>query len=100
MADYSKSSPYYDTSSYGNFLDVMNKRTFPMLADDVQVTLTEAYRNRPDLLAYDIYGNPKLWWVFMQRNVDIIFDPIYDFRSGVTIALPKKSQLLALLGLS
>jgi len=35
----------------------------------------------------------------MQRNIDVIFDPIYDFRAGVTIQLPKKTPLLKSLGL-
>lgn len=100
MATYSASSPWYETSQTTNYLEMWQPRPIPAASDDFQYTIQPQYNYRPDLLAYDIYGNPKLWWVFMQRNVDIIFDPVYDFRSGVTIALPKKSQLFAQLGLS
>jgi len=92
MAKYSASSPWYDTAQTTTYLDMWLPRPVPASSDDFQYTIQPQYNYRPDLLAYDIYGNPKLWWVFMQRNVDIIFDPIYDFRSGVTILLPKKSQ--------
>jgi hypothetical protein len=100
MAKYSATSPWYDTPQNTTYLDMWQPRSVPAASDDFQYTIQPQYNYRPDLLAYDIYGNSKLWWVFMQRNADIIFDPIYDFRSGVTIALPKKSQLMSVLGLS
>lgn len=75
-------------------------RPIPAADDDFQYTIQPQYNYRPDLLAYDIYGNPKLWWVFTQRNINILMDPIYDFRAGVTISLPKRSSLLSALGLS
>ena len=53
---------------------------------------------RPDLLAYDLYGSIKLWWIFSQRNMDIIKDPIYDMVPGVKIFLPKSSNLTKTLG--
>jgi hypothetical protein len=100
MARYSASSPWYATEQNSLYLDLWQPRPIPASADDFQYTIQPQYNYRPDLLAYDIYGNPKLWWVFIQRNVDILTDPIYDFRSGVTISLPKKSTLLSSLGLS
>ena len=100
MATYSASSPWYNTIQNSQYLEEWQPRPIPYASDDFQYTIQPQYNYRPDLLAYDIYGNPKLWWVFMQRNIDIISDPIYDFRAGVTIALPKKSQLLASLGLA
>jgi hypothetical protein len=100
MANYSPSSPWYNTSQNSTYLDMWEPRSIPYSVDDFQYTIQPQYNYRPDLLAYDIYGNSKLWWVFMQRNADIIFDPIYDFRAGVTIALPQRSHLLASLGLS
>ena len=56
------------------------------------------YRHRPDLLAYDLYGNAKLWWVFIQRNMTVLKDPIYDFRPGTAIYLPKQRNLSKFLG--
>jgi len=50
------------------------------------------------LLAFDLYGTPRLWWVFAQRNPDQIEDPIYDFKPGVTIQLPKPGNISKDLG--
>jgi len=49
-------------------------------------------------LAYDVYGNSKLWWVIVQRNLAVIRDPIYDFEPGTKIFLPKKTNLEKFLG--
>ena len=54
---------------------------------------------RPDLLAYDLYGEVNLWWVFAQRNMDTLQDPIFDFVPGVQIYIPKKTELFTVLGL-
>jgi hypothetical protein len=67
--------------------------------DDILYVIEPQFNYRPDLLANYLYGTPKLWWVFAQRNMDEIRDPIFDFRSGVEIFLPKKSGLFKLLGL-
>lgn len=99
MAKYTSSSPWYTTSSNQLYLEIWQPRPIPADEDDYIYEIQPQYNYRPDLLAFDLYGNPKLWWVFMQRNVDTIFDPIYDFRAGVTIKLPKKSKLLQTLGL-
>ena len=100
MANYSISSPWSNTVQNPTYLDIWEPRPIPYSTEDFQYVIQPQYNYRPDLLAYDIYGNSKLWWVFIQRNADIIFDPIYDFRTGVTISLPQKSHLLSALGLS
>lgn len=48
------------------------------------------YEHRPDKLAYDLYGNAKLWWAFAQFNQDTLIDPIMDFKAGITIYVPQK----------
>jgi alpha-L-fucosidase len=100
MATYSSSSPWYDTAQNSLYLDIWRPRPIPVAEDDFEYVIQPQYTYRPDLLAYDIYGTPRLWWVFMQRNIDIITDPVYSFQAGVAIKLPKKSQLLATLGLA
>jgi hypothetical protein len=99
MATYAKTSPYYGTPVYGTFLDVQKKRTIPFRKDDTVYVIERAYQYRPDLLAYDLYGDAGLWWVFAARNPNVIQDPIGDFLSGVTIRLPKQRDLVAALGL-
>ena len=98
MARYSKFSPYYNTQENNLYLELLRIRPVPAEADDFQYIIQAQYRHRPDLLAYDIYGNTKLWWVIVQRNLDVIKDPIYDFEPGVVIYLPKQSNLEKYLG--
>jgi hypothetical protein len=99
MADYSNTSPYAETGMTGDHLDVLNPRTLTAELDDQSYLIERTYAYRPDLLAYDLYGSPRLWWVFVQRNPDQLEDPIYDFKPGVTIQLPKKENLLKDLGI-
>lgn len=96
---YSKTSPYYDTGKYGNFLDVMVNRKLSKQVDDVKYVIDKVYQNRPDLLAFDLYGDSNLWWVFVQRNPDVLRDPVFDFLPGVTIYIPKKNTIVNDLGL-
>jgi len=98
MAKYSNTSPYFETGEIGNYLDILNPRTITAEDDDQIYTIERTYAYRPDLLAYDLYGSPRLWWVFAQRNPDKIEDPVYDFKPGVTVQLPKKENLLKDLG--
>jgi hypothetical protein len=37
-----------------------------------------------------------LWWVFAIRNPSIITDPIFSMRSGISIYIPNKANLLNL----
>ena len=99
MAKYSPTSPYFNTPQNDVNLELFAPRTITAEDDDQSYTIERTYAYRPDLLAYDLYGTPRLWWVFAQRNPDQIEDPIYDFRPGVTVQLPKKENLLKDLGI-
>ena len=90
---YNKNSLYSKTRAVNNFLDVANFPQIPKLADDVIMTVNKTYQFRPDLLAFDLYGDSDLWWVFAIRNPNTIKDPIFDMRSGVKIYIPKKTTI-------
>jgi hypothetical protein len=96
---YSKHSPYSLTTSYGTFLDVLTYRPISKTLSDVEYSIDMFYQYRPDVLAYDLYDNAGLWWVFAVRNPNILIDPIFDFVSGKTIFIPKKEALVAQLGI-
>lgn len=72
------------------FLDVNDLPRIPILDDDEQFIITSGYEERPDLLAYALYENSRLWWVFSLRNPDVLIDPIRDFKSGTVIYLPNR----------
>ena len=99
MTTYAKTSPYYNTPITNNYLDVINFRDIPNQVDDLLFQVTATYEHRPDLLAYDLYKDAKLWWVFAVRNKSVIKDPVFDLVAGVKIYLPKASTLTQVLGI-
>jgi hypothetical protein len=97
---YPATSPYYNTGVVNNkFLDVMINRPIPMQPSDIYWEITTTYEFRPDMLAYDLYADSRLWWVFASRNPNRLPDPYFDFVAGVGIYLPKLDLLKQLLGL-
>ena len=96
---YSKTSPYFTTNVTGAYLDLLSLRDIPAQSDDILFVVTQQYSNRPDLLAYDLYSDVNLWWVFAVRNKSIIKDPVFDMIPGQRIYLPKLSTINAVLGL-
>jgi hypothetical protein len=98
--EYTSSSPYFDTPVINNqYLGVMVNRVIPKLVDDLSMTINETYNLRPDLLAFDLYDDASLWWVFAQRNPNQLQDPLGDFTTGTTIYLPQQSTLKSVLGI-
>ena len=98
MTKYDKVSPYYNTQQNYLYMELLAIRPVPAEADDYRYTIENQYKNRPDLLAFDLYGNAKLWWVFVQRNMETLKDPIYDFMPGTVIYCPKKSNIERFIG--
>lgn len=97
-AIYTSTSPYYLTNYTQFYLDVMVNRPIPKESDDTLWTVTQTYQYRPDMLAFDLYGDAGLWWVFYQRNPNTLTAPPLDFAPGVRIYLPKESTLRSVLG--
>jgi len=97
MANYNASSPYY-TTTQTSYLDVINFRDIPAVANDILWTVTAPYMHRPDLLAYDLYQDVGLWWVFSVRNKDLIHDPVYDLVPGLQIYIPQLTTIKSALG--
>lgn len=96
---YENNSPWFKTQVINDFyLDVLNIRPIPESDDDILYEVQSQYAYRPDLLAFDLYGTKNLWWVFAQRNIDLLKDPIYDMKAGVKIYLPKGDALARQLG--
>ena len=92
-------SPYSKTKlAPDGTLGILSIRGVPAYTDDILYTVEPQYANRPDLLAYDLYGDNSLWWVFTQRNLNVLQDPIYDLVPGVQIYLPAPSKVKEELG--
>lgn len=96
--NYAASSPYFITPQTSWYLGPLQARDIPAHSSDAFIPIKAKYNNRPDLLSFDIYGTPAYWWVFMQRNLDLIRDPIWDFQEGMFIYVPSIDRLTTLLG--
>jgi len=99
MAKYATTSPWFNTGTVQNYLNILTIRPVAAEADDFLYAIEPQYTHRPDLLSYDLYGTPRLWWVFIQRNLDVLQDPVFDFVPGTQIYVPKRSGLQKVLGL-
>ena len=100
-SSYSVSSVYSQTpiDSQGR-LGIWVPRLVPAAATDQIFTVTDHYAYRPDLLAHDLYGDSRLWWVFAQRNPNALAtDPLGNFSAGLQIFLPNNTALQQSLGL-
>jgi hypothetical protein len=98
MTTYNATSPYFTTGYTQFYLNPMVNRPIPKQSDDRVMKINQTYQYRPDLLAYDLYDTPTLWWVFYQRNPNTLVAPPLDFKAGVEIFLPKISTLRSTLG--
>lgn len=98
MATYDSTSPYFTTGYSQFFLDVMVNRPIPKENDDQLFKINSTYEYRPDLLAFDLYDNAGLWWVFYQRNPNTLYAPPLDFKADTLIYLPKITTLRNVLG--
>jgi hypothetical protein len=96
---YNKTSPYANTNTFAFFLDVADIPAIPYDPNDVQYQIDAIYKGRPDLLAFDLYGDSSLWWVFSVRNPNVLQDPIFDFLPGAIIFIPKKDTITSVLGI-
>ena len=98
-ATYSRASPYYNNPQWGQFLDLWSGRTIPADVTDALYQIDPPYNSRPDLLAYDMYKDSNLWWVFAVRNPDVLVDPIYNFVAPTIIYIPTLAVVSKALGL-
>jgi hypothetical protein len=92
---YSSGSPYAATPQGSWYLDNLVLRDIKPDATDTVMALATKYEFRPYNLSYDLYGTKDYWWVFHILNMDVIRDPIYDFKAGIIIRIPTKDRLMS-----
>lgn len=94
MAEFHKFTSRYRATPVKDFyLDLWVEIEIGESADDLLIELDAKYDERPDLLSFDLYGTPRLWWVFAVRNPDTLIDPLGDFKSGIIIYAPTRSAV-------
>ena len=87
---YKENSNYFKTAMNRKYLETYQPSlTRETLSRETKtMTVESKYDRRPDLLAYDLYGNSNLWWVIAHYNREVLKDPLNDFRSGIEIVVP------------
>lgn len=95
---YNSNSIYAKTPINSNYLGIWDPPTVELTGDEQTIIIQRQHANRPDLLSYELYNTPRLWWIFKMMNPDKLNDPIWDFKEGTQIIAPKKSDINAYLG--
>ena len=97
--NYIKHSLYANTKSDGILRGYYEPIDIPHDEDtDIEYTVGLKYSHKPGLLAFDLYGDERLNWVFLYYNRDTLKDGIWDLNEGITILIPEKNRLLSYLG--
>jgi hypothetical protein len=91
---YKANSPWNRTPIINDtILDILRKRFIYKDPYDEEYIIPQRFDERPDLCSYEMYGTAKYWWIFAQRNPDIIVDPIRGFITGTVIRIPSKDNI-------
>ena len=84
------SSRYYDAKLKKTVdgREVYSSRVYPNipLRDDDIYVATET-GDRLDTLAYDFYGDSKMWWIIASANN--IHDAVFGFEDGTILRIPQ-----------
>jgi hypothetical protein len=87
-ANSKETSQYLNTPIKDWYLDIYVPRFVANNDFDTIVVVPPKYNQRPDLMSQELYGTPRMWWVFAVRNPDLFSDPISDFLSGTRFYAP------------
>jgi len=63
--------------------------------DDKSFRIPLKYEYRPDLIALDFYGDPRLFWVIVYANG--FNNSPQDFNSGKVIKIPRYERIVSLI---
>ena len=67
------------------YIETPNKVSFRETNQDPLYQVLEGRQNRLDLISYDFYGTPLLWWVIAMVNN--ISNP-FDVEAGIVLRIP------------
>lgn len=87
LSRYRKQTPIYYGEQRILTFDTYLRAPYVVSGDEKSMVITKGVEYRPDLVSYDVYGSPDLWWKILEVNG--MFD-IMDFETGRTIILPEE----------
>lgn len=80
-----------ETDIFQNRLGWWERREIVQDDNDVRFVLESQHEGRPDIIAYEQWGKPKLAWLVLQYNT--ILDPTTELVKGKTIRLPSEVRV-------
>jgi hypothetical protein len=90
--------PQYSMFTKTLVYEVGGQGVFGLLRDtvvpdptDIAFTVPPGGVHRLDLISYQFYGTPQLWWVI--AAVNNIVDPLYGAEDGTQLRIPTRSRL-------
>lgn len=87
-----KDSMYAKTPIIGRFMDFYVPILIPPdPSDNLFVIRRQDWVHRPDLMAFDYYGDEMLFWVFGVRNG--LADLVFDIEIGSVLFFPTSARL-------
>ena len=89
---------FYSSTAYREFyLDIWPGENYINSDGEKLQEIPTKFHRRPDLMAYELYGNPNYWWVFAVRNKNKLIDPVEDFKAGLSIYVPSRTAARSLI---
>lgn len=79
------------TDVFPNRLGWWERQSIPPALDDIRVQVQPEEDGRPDLMAFRLYGNPKIDWVILMFNT--IQDIEVEFVTGKTFNVPSAPRV-------
>lgn len=95
MADVSQYSIHKATPVSDNALEPYVDMGIELDDSDYFIQVDPKYTGKPGWLSNDLFGTPRLSWVFMIFNPDTVTDPITDIKGGMTLRVPTKERILS-----
>jgi len=83
---YKRTSHLRQTPIRNGYTELYVPPIVPDFTQTKEFIITQRYVRRPDLHAYELYGESDFWWVFPLYNNNLIVDPINatrDFVAGI-----------------
>lgn len=80
------------TTEYPRRLGWWERRVLPQRDDDVFYTVTSQEATRPDIIAFNAFGDAGLAWLVLQYNN--IVDNVTELTEGTEIRLPTRERVL------
>lgn len=93
---FKRTSHLRSTRTVGGYTDIYEPPLVPDFAKTTRFTITQKYVRRPDILAYELYGDSKFWWIFPLYNRNSIVDPINDFTLNKVLLVPDRDVVAGL----